>query len=123
MKKIINDPSTVLDEMNRGFATAYADIVELHDDPLHPYTAGLVGARPHIDGDVIRLSAIPGRPRSAYEAPAGCAFNDRCAHTDEACRVDRPELVALDGGLVRCVHAVELRGRLHTTIEAEVSGG
>ena len=35
MKKIINDPSTVLDEMNRGFATAYADIVELHDDPLY----------------------------------------------------------------------------------------
>ena len=34
MKKIINDPSTVLDEMNRGFATAYADIVELHDDTL-----------------------------------------------------------------------------------------
>lgn len=35
MKKIINDPSTVLDEMNRGFAIAYADIVELHDDPLY----------------------------------------------------------------------------------------
>ena len=44
MKKIINDPSTVLDEMNRGFATAYADIVELHDDPLYVCRAG--GALP-----------------------------------------------------------------------------
>jgi len=40
MKKIINEPSTVLDEMNRGFATAYADIVELHDDPLYVCRAG-----------------------------------------------------------------------------------
>jgi oligopeptide/dipeptide ABC transporter ATP-binding protein len=95
----------------------------LHDDPLHPYTAGLVGARPHIDGDVTRLSAIPGRPRSAYEAPAGCAFNDRCAHADDACRGDRPALTSLDAGLVRCVHAVELRGRLQASTDAEVTGG
>ncbi|MCB0998869.1 MAG: ABC transporter ATP-binding protein [Acidimicrobiales bacterium] len=87
----------------------------LHDDPLHPYTAGLVGARPHIDGEVGRLDAIPGRPRSAYEAPPGCAFQDRCAHAVDVCRTDRPSLDGLDGvagGLVRCHRAVELRGRL-----------
>jgi oligopeptide/dipeptide ABC transporter ATP-binding protein len=84
----------------------------LHDDPLHPYTAGLVGARPRIDGDVVRLSAIPGRPRSAFEAPAGCAFNDRCVHVVDDCIATRPSLEALDGGSVRCHRAVELRGRL-----------
>jgi ABC-type dipeptide/oligopeptide/nickel transport system ATPase component len=86
--------------------------IELHDDPLHPYTAGLVGARPSIDGEVGRLAAIPGRPRSAFEAPAGCAFADRCVHAVESCTQTRPDLESLDGGLVRCYRAVELRGRL-----------
>ena len=40
MKKIINDPANVLAEMNRGFAAAYRDIVELHDDPLYVCRAG-----------------------------------------------------------------------------------
>ena len=40
MKKIINDPATVLDEMNRGFAAAYANIVEVHEDPLYVCRAG-----------------------------------------------------------------------------------
>lgn len=84
----------------------------LHDDPLHPYTAGLVGARPRIEGSVRRLAAIPGRPRSAFEAPAGCAFADRCAHREPACEQEHPELCGLDGGLVRCGRAGELRGRL-----------
>jgi oligopeptide/dipeptide ABC transporter ATP-binding protein len=86
--------------------------VDLHDDPLHPYTAGLVGARPSIDGAVGRLAAIPGRPRSAFEAPAGCAFADRCVHVQDRCNDSRPPLQALDDGLVRCHRAVELRGRL-----------
>lgn len=84
----------------------------LHDDPLHPYTAGLVGARPRIEGSVRRLAAIPGRPRSAFEAPAGCAFADRCAHCETSCEQEHPELRGLDGGLVRCGRAGELRGRL-----------
>lgn len=85
---------------------------QLHDDPLHPYTAGLVGARPRIEGNVRRLAAIPGRPRSAFEAPAGCAFADRCMHREAACEESHPTLQALDGGLVRCARSADLRGRL-----------
>jgi oligopeptide/dipeptide ABC transporter ATP-binding protein len=84
----------------------------LHDDPLHPYTAGLVGARPRIDGEVGRLSAIPGRPRSAFEAPGGCAFADRCVHAQPECSEARPAIESLDDGLVRCRRAAELRGQL-----------
>lgn len=84
----------------------------LHDDPLHPYTAGLVGARPRIDASADRLPAIPGRPRSAFEAPSGCAFSDRCVHALDRCSDSSPDLVELDGGLVRCVRAGELRGAL-----------
>ena len=84
----------------------------LHDDPLHPYTAGLVAARPRIDGTTERLVAIPGRPRSAFEAPPGCAFTDRCAFAVDACSASRPTLDVLDGGRVRCFRAGELRHTL-----------
>ena len=84
----------------------------LHDDPLHPYTAALVQARPSIEGTAARLSAIPGRPLSAFEAPAGCAFADRCGHRETKCEEAHPPIVPLAGGLVRCRRAEELRGRL-----------
>ena len=89
---------------------------DLHDDPLHPYTAGLVGARPSIDGAGGALAAIPGRPRSAFEAPPGCAFADRCVHVQDVCTESRPALQELDGGLVRCHRAVELRGHLQEVV-------
>jgi oligopeptide/dipeptide ABC transporter ATP-binding protein len=86
----------------------------LHDDPLHPYTAALVQARPSIDGTAARLAAIPGRPLSAFEAPPGCAFADRCAHVEPPCQESRPDIRPLAGGLVRCRRAEELRGSLLT---------
>jgi oligopeptide/dipeptide ABC transporter ATP-binding protein len=85
---------------------------KLYDDPLHPYTHGLVGARPRIDAVASRLPAIPGRPLSAFEAPTGCSFRDRCAHAIDRCGDEQPELVELDDGSVRCLRADELRGAL-----------
>ena len=85
----------------------------LHSDPLHPYTAALSAARPDIAATARRLAAIPGRPLSAFEAPAQeCAFAPRCPHAQEICRDGTPDLASLDGGLSRCVRAAELRGRL-----------
>ena len=86
---------------------------KLHGDPLHPYTAALAAARPDIDSTAERLLAIPGRPLSAFEAPENaCAFVDRCPHAADVCLEGRPPLEEMDGGLVRCVRARELRGGL-----------
>jgi len=87
----------------------------LYTDPLHPYTAALVAARPDIESTAARLAAIPGRPLSAFEAPAGCAFADRCPFAEDACRAERPALEQVDAGSVRCLRARALRGRLHLT--------
>jgi oligopeptide/dipeptide ABC transporter ATP-binding protein len=92
----------------------------LNRDPLHPYSAALMAARPSVDVTSRRLAAISGRPLSAFEAPSGCAFAGRCLHRQQRC-VDSPqELRALDGGLVRCCRAQELRGRLVDAIQLEV---
>jgi oligopeptide/dipeptide ABC transporter ATP-binding protein len=53
----------------------------LNADPLHPYTAALLAARPRLDAPDERLPAIPGRPRSAFEVGDGCAFADRCPYS------------------------------------------
>jgi oligopeptide/dipeptide ABC transporter ATP-binding protein len=88
----------------------------LHDDPLHPYTAALAAARPDIAHTSVRLRAIPGRPLSAFEAPANeCAFAPRCPYASDACRESLPALAELDGGFSRCVRAAELRGQLAVT--------
>jgi oligopeptide/dipeptide ABC transporter ATP-binding protein len=85
----------------------------LHTDPLHPYTAALAAARPDITQTTRRLRAIPGRPLSAFEAPATeCAFAARCSYTREVCRTAVPDLSEVDGGVSRCARARELRGRL-----------
>ncbi|HET6505864.1 MAG TPA: ABC transporter ATP-binding protein [Baekduia sp.] len=98
--------------MYAGSIVETRESAKLHDDPLHPYTASLATARPTIDASVRRLAAIPGRPVSAFEAPEGCAFAPRCAYAQDRCRATRPPIEALDGGLVRCARAEELRGRL-----------
>jgi oligopeptide/dipeptide ABC transporter ATP-binding protein len=85
----------------------------LHGDPLHPYTAALSAARPDIDATAHRLTAIVGRPLSAFEAHEGeCAFAPRCPHAQDRCRAEPPVLETIDGGVVRCLRAHELRGRL-----------
>jgi peptide/nickel transport system ATP-binding protein len=84
----------------------------LGTDSLHPYTASLSAARPAIAGNVHRLAAIRGRPVSAFEAPAGCSFAPRCDFAEDRCSAHDPQLERLDGGLVRCLRATELRGRL-----------
>jgi oligopeptide/dipeptide ABC transporter ATP-binding protein len=82
--------------------------VDLHDRALHPYTEGLVAARPSIHTTFQRLPVIPGRPVAAFEAPEGCAFAPRCPHALARCTAERPVLTPLGRGMVACLRAAEL---------------
>ncbi|MGW1713336.1 ABC transporter ATP-binding protein [Streptomyces sp. NPDC002156] len=67
-------------------------------NPQHPYTMGLLGSVPPIDGPVLRrLPAISGSPLTGVERPSGCAFAPRCAFVHDAC-AERPELRRRHGG-------------------------
>jgi oligopeptide/dipeptide ABC transporter ATP-binding protein len=81
---------------------------DLHDHAMHPYTAGLVAARPSIDTTLSRLPVIPGRPVAAFQAPEGCAFAPRCRFAQPQCTAERPALAPLGHGLVACRRAAEL---------------
>lgn len=78
-------------------------------EPLHPYTAALLGARPHLSGNQRRLRALRGSPVSAWESPPGCMFAPRCDHVEEECREHEQLLAPVGDGLVACQRATELR--------------
>jgi oligopeptide/dipeptide ABC transporter ATP-binding protein len=98
--------------MYAGFLVEDSPSARLHEDALHPYTAGLLASRPSASVRTSRLVAIPGRPLSAFEVGAGCAFVARCPFAQDRCRVERPTLRDVDAGRVACHRTEELRGQL-----------
>ncbi|MFC1421481.1 ABC transporter ATP-binding protein [Streptacidiphilus cavernicola] len=94
--------------MYAGRIVEIRDSAELHRRAAHPYTLGLLGSRPSIEARAERLSAIPGRPVSAFEAGDGCAFAARCGHARPVCGERPPALEPFRGGLVRCHRVAEI---------------
>ncbi|WP_237421922.1 oligopeptide/dipeptide ABC transporter ATP-binding protein [Gordonia sp. SID5947] len=86
--------------------------VDLHDAPLHPYSAALARSRPSVDKRMDRLDVVPGRPISPLDAPPGCAFCPRCTFAVDECETDLPELAPLRGGRVACHRAEEIHAEL-----------
>jgi oligopeptide/dipeptide ABC transporter ATP-binding protein len=92
--------------MYAGRIVEIRESADLHARAAHPYTRGLLASRPSIEVRAERLTAIPGRPRSAFEVEAGCAFADRCGYAVQRCLAEQPALAPFREGLVRC-HRVE----------------
>jgi len=63
----------------------------LFEEPLHPYTVGLMGALPKLTGGGI-AEGIAGRIPDYLNPPTGCRFNPRCPHVMDVCSGERPEL-------------------------------
>jgi peptide/nickel transport system ATP-binding protein len=93
--------------MYAGRKVEEAPVDDLFETPLHPYTAGLIGATP-IPGAarVERLADIPGMVPPLTDLPAGCAFAPRCKRVMERCRREAPLLTEpTPGRLVACFAA------------------
>jgi len=79
---------------------------QVFDNPVHPYTKGLLLASPSLDPDDRnrpREVALEGEVPSAINPPAGCRFHPRCPKGEPRCEEDRPTLVDIgDGHLVSC---------------------
>lgn len=99
--------------MYAGRAVEESDVVPLFQNPLHPYTEGLLHSVPRLDLAAEhrqRLEAIPGNVPNPLYLPPGCAFHPRCKYYVEGVR---PGGAALGGGgegrRVRCVRWREIR--------------
>ena len=58
--------------------------------PEHPYTVGLLGAVPSIEGGAGRLASIEGTVPDLRSPPPGCRFAPRCPFAGEDCSAQPP---------------------------------
>jgi peptide/nickel transport system ATP-binding protein len=84
--------------MYAGGIVEEAPVEALFGDPQHPYTLGLLGSIPKLQGEEERLAAIRGMVPNPYAMPAGCRFNPRCPLADARCRTKAPPLVEIKPG-------------------------
>ncbi|MEW9111465.1 ABC transporter ATP-binding protein [Cytobacillus gottheilii] len=87
-----------------GQVVEEAMVEDLFDEPLHPYTIGLMGSIPSLDDDLDRLQSIEGNVPPPEHFPQGCRFAPRCPHAFDKCRSALPALMDVEGGSrkVRC---------------------
>ena len=74
----------------------------IFDNPLHPYTQGLLSSIPNIKLDKPKLKTMPGSPPDLVNPPSGCVFHPRCPYAKDICKVQKPETFSKDGHLVSC---------------------
>jgi len=104
----------VVAEMAERVAVMYAgeiveqtDVYSLFDQPLHPYTQGLIGSIPILGEIKERLDVIPGSVPNLINLPVGCRFAPRCQarfkYGLSICTEVKPDLEEVKPGhLVRC---------------------
>ncbi|MBT3337831.1 MAG: ABC transporter ATP-binding protein [Anaerolineae bacterium] len=80
--------------MYAGFIVENAPVVELYENPMHPYTAALLRSLPRVDGSSIgqKLEVIEGLPPALLEKPMACPFAPRCKFVQEKCLNENPPL-------------------------------
>ncbi|HEY4068774.1 MAG TPA: ABC transporter ATP-binding protein [Burkholderiaceae bacterium] len=97
--------------MYAGRKVEEADVLELFDRPLHPYTRALMASMPAMNTRTKRLAEIPGLVPSPQSPRRGCDFAARCALANERCRREIPQLTehrdAAHGAHVVACFAVE----------------
>lgn len=65
---------------------------DLLSAPRHPYTQGLLQARPRLDSDRSQpLTTLPGQPPAPGDILPGCPFAPRCAEVIDLCHTERPQ--------------------------------
>jgi peptide/nickel transport system ATP-binding protein len=77
--------------MYAGNSVEYAPVKELFNDPLFPYTKGLLKAVPRV-GRIDELEAIKGSVPDLVDPPEGCRFHERCPYMMEVCQTEMPVL-------------------------------
>ncbi|MFC4778222.1 ABC transporter ATP-binding protein [Paenibacillus sp. GCM10023252] len=78
--------------MYAGKVVEEAPVKELFRHPKHPYTQGLMKAKPMLGQSAERLYTIPGQVRNPLTLGDFCAFHERCVHAMEICRTKQPPL-------------------------------
>ncbi|MFA9377197.1 MAG: ABC transporter ATP-binding protein [Lachnotalea sp.] len=89
--------------MYTGRIVEDAPTEEIFENPLHPYTIGLISAIPRITKERNPLMTIEGVVPNPTEIIKGCSFSPRCKYATAQCKTQEPPLVQVDENRkVRC---------------------
>jgi oligopeptide/dipeptide ABC transporter ATP-binding protein len=84
--------------MYAGKLVEAAPAQQLFDEPLHPYTRGLLASVPNIRLEDEVLRTMEGAPPDLIHPPAGCRFHPRCAQVMDRCREVEPPILKVGRG-------------------------
>ncbi|SEQ38515.1 ABC transporter ATP-binding protein [Piscibacillus halophilus] len=91
--------------MYGGEVVEEAHVNEIFDNPVHPYTRGLLSSVPKMTGSVEELGAIQGSVPTPSQMPKGCKFHPRCPIATDLCKDEHPNLEeTLPNHFKRCFH-------------------
>ncbi|PAB60275.1 ABC transporter ATP-binding protein [Anaeromicrobium sediminis] len=89
--------------MYAGRIVEQGSLVDIFENPKHPYTEGLFNSIPNIDDRKAKLKPIKGLMSDPYNLPKGCAFCDRCDYTMDKCKTMKPEkIIFSESHFVEC---------------------
>ena len=85
--------------MYSGRVVEYTDVESLFEEPLHPYTQGLLDSIPTLVSEPkTRLKSLGGAVPELFEVPQECVFADRCEHVFDRCRAESPPNIEVKPG-------------------------
>ena len=80
--------------MYAGKVIEKGTVMEIFQDPRHPYTIGLQKSKPTMTlDDGTELYNIPGNVPNPVNMPAHCYFKERCSKCTHKCNGEYPEMV------------------------------
>jgi len=114
---ITHDLGVVAQSCNRvavmyaGVIVEQADVNKLFNNPLHPYTNGLLAAIPKLHKSKKKLTVIRGTVPNLIDPPLGCRFHPRCLKAKAICKRRKPKMVEVEPEHFVACHMYTTRGK------------
>jgi peptide/nickel transport system ATP-binding protein len=121
MIMITHDLSVAFSMADRVYVLYAGQLLEqapssrMRQEPLHPYTKGLLESDPPLDHRAASLYSMAGSVPQATSVLYSCPFADRCAWVTDACRVGTTPLRSIpgeEGRLTACIRIEEIRSEV-----------
>lgn len=102
---VVADHADEVVVMYAGRVAEQAPTARIFARPEHPYTVGLLGAAPKLEGGAGRLASIEGTVPDLLHPPPGCRFAPRCPFRVPACEAQPPLAGLAPGHAAACWRA------------------
>lgn len=99
---VVSDIADYVNVMYAGKMVERAKVEDIFNEPLHPYTRGLIKAIPTVYKKKKELYTIRGSVPNPINLPDCCYFCDRCDEKMKICEEKVPEEIDIDGHKVSC---------------------